>query len=239
MKDRKAIEQELQNLINQYGLNKKLTVNKIKKMVWQEKGASAMEAVNKYEKKCLSYFSGLERIDDLNKILQVFIDAWNYFPHQSLGGRSPEEVVKEETKKQPETFTNKAMPKVIVGGQEMEWEQYEAMLKEMEKQQEPFKRWVETEVMPKYQKYLETTLAKRTREKHFEVADIFFERVWYVGFINFCDIRKEFIQKEFPRWWQTHVLMSSLKEKEIVSSLQKLFEFIEFSFNEDIKKFGF
>lgn len=112
---------------------------------------------------------------------------------QSLGGRSPDEVANEEIKKQPETFANKAMPKIIVGGNEMEWEQYEAMLKEMEKQQEPFKKWVETEVMLKYQKYLEATLAKKTREKHFEVADIFFERVLHVGFINFYDIRKAFI----------------------------------------------
>lgn len=238
MKDKKIIEQELQNLINKYGLNKKLTVNKIKKLVWQAKGASAMEAVNKYQKKCLSYFSDLEKIDDINEILKLFMDAWNYFPHQSLKGKSPNEIFANEVKRQPAP-TGRSMPKVIVGGQEMEWEQYEAMLKEMEKQQKPFRKWVETEAMPKYQKYLETTLAKKTREKHFEVADIFFERALHVGFVNFNEIRRVFIQKEFPRWWQTHVLMNSLKEKEIVSSLQKLFEFVEFTFNKDIKKFGF
>ena len=30
--------------------------------------------------------------DELSKILDIVTDAWNYFPHKVLGGKSPEEM---------------------------------------------------------------------------------------------------------------------------------------------------
>jgi hypothetical protein len=30
--------------------------------------------------------------DELSNILDILTDAWNYFPHKSLGGKSPEEM---------------------------------------------------------------------------------------------------------------------------------------------------
>jgi len=238
MKNIEDVERELKNLINKYRLGKKLTVKKVKQLVWNESGASAMEAVNKFEKKCFSYFLGMEKID-FEEIANVFMDAWNHFPHRLLEGKAPNKIYSASSAEESTISKKRTGPKIIVGGRDMEWEEYEVMLEEMEKQQAPFRNWIETEVKPKYLRYLETTLAKKTAKKHFEVADIFFERVLHVGFIEFDRIGKAFIQKEFPRWWQTHVLMNNLKEKEVVSSLHKLFEFIEFTYNINIKKFGF
>ena len=31
--------------------------------------------------------------DELSNILDVVTDAWNYFPHKALGGKSPEEMM--------------------------------------------------------------------------------------------------------------------------------------------------
>ena len=103
---------------------------------------------------------------------------------------------------------------MIVGGQEMDWDDYWAMIKEMEKAQIPFKNWIEKDLLPKYQIFLSQKYQKYTLNKHLEVADHFFHRVLHVGFITLEEIRKDFIQKEFPRWWQTHVLTDSLSEKE-------------------------
>ena len=126
---------------------------------------------------------------------------------------------------------------MIVGGQEMDWDDYWAMIKEMEKAQIPFKNWIEKDLLPKYQIFLSQKYQKYTLNKHLEVADHFFHRVLHVGFITLEEIRKDFIQKEFPRWWQTHVLTDSLSEKEIISSLKMLFEFIELVYGINQDKF--
>jgi translation elongation factor EF-1alpha len=31
--------------------------------------------------------------DELSNILDILTDAWNYFPHKALGGKSPEEML--------------------------------------------------------------------------------------------------------------------------------------------------
>jgi len=31
--------------------------------------------------------------DELSNILDIVTDAWNYFPHKTLGGKSPEEML--------------------------------------------------------------------------------------------------------------------------------------------------
>ena len=97
--------------------------------------------------------------------------------------------------------------------------------------------WIEKDLLPKYQIFLSQKYQKYTLNKHLEVADHFFHRVLHVGFITLEEIRKDFIQKEFPRWWQTHVLTDSLSEKEIISSLKMLFEFIELVYGINQDKF--
>lgn len=235
------IESQLQEIIDRYKLAEKLSVAMIKSWINNDTDGSAMEAVHLFQKKWLKFFKKVKNIDELNSIMMVFNDAWNYFPHKSLRNKSPDQMVKlsENQKRADIPPKNDSMPKMIVGGYEMSWDDYWAMIKEMEKQQIPFKKWINEDLLVKYKKFLEQSYKKGTIDKHFMVADIFFERVLHVGFVTFDQIRKNFIQQEFPRWWQTHVLMDSLSEREVLSSLNVLFEFIELVYNKDKRKFGF
>ncbi len=126
-------------------------VKKIRKMIWNATGDTAMDAVNKYHKKCYGFFPEPKSIDEANDILQIFADAWNCFPHKELGGKSPDQKVGEALKNMPKQKTDsQKMPKMIVGGVEMEWDDYWAMIREMEKVQVPFKKWIDDEFLPKY-----------------------------------------------------------------------------------------
>lgn len=236
----KSVEKNLQNLLDEYKLSGKITVEIVKEWIWNADGESAMDATRKFQKKWMKYFSHVNDIKELNRILQVFVGAWNYFPHKALGGKSPNEKVQEALKKNPELANkNRKLPDFVVGGRKISWNKYWTMIREMEKQQAPFKTWVDEDLMPKYEKFLGQTVGKNTAKKHKMIARIFFERVLSIGFAEFEMIRRDFIKKEFPCWWQTHVMLSDLSEKEVLSSLKKLFQFIAFVYNKDIKKFGF
>jgi len=101
MKNKKEVEKELQNLIDRYHLNEKLTVEVIKNWVFEEKGETVTESARRFQKRALDYFKNLKDIDELNEVLGIISDAWNYFPHKSLGGKSPAQLVKEELKVHP------------------------------------------------------------------------------------------------------------------------------------------
>ena len=123
----------------------------------------------------------------------------------------------------------KQMPMIVVGGHTMEWDRYWAMLRDMEKRQEPFKKWIEG-VLPEYESHLKNTekLPKDIVQKLRFIAEMFFDRVLQVGFLDFGGIRPEFIDKEFPHWWPTHVMSPDIiNSKEVRESLKKLTSFIK------------
>jgi len=91
----KSVENKLQELINQNNLGGILTVEMIKDLVWQEEDDKAF---NGFIQKTLGYFNDIKDIDELNRILQIFNGAWNYFPHKCLDGKSPMQVVGESKK---------------------------------------------------------------------------------------------------------------------------------------------
>lgn len=95
------VEEKLQKLIDKYKLNKKLTIETIKGWVWCKNGDTTMNAVNAFHKKVFDYFGNVQDMAELNEILSTLMDAWNYFPHQSLGGKSPDLMVKSELEKNP------------------------------------------------------------------------------------------------------------------------------------------
>ena len=236
----KQVKDNLNSLIKKYHIQGKITVDEIKKWIWDAKGG-VMEAVNKYHKKCFQLFQEPKDIDEMNTIMQIFTDAWNFFPHKELGGRAPNDLFKEGIKKLPKSQTKSCkMPKIIIGGIEMEFDEYERMLREMERAQKPFKKWVKNEVLPKYRKYLEQMVKdKRTLEEHYDVADIFFERALRLGFVTFEGIRPDFIQKEFPHWWPTHVMCSNLEPNQVQESLKKFFTFAELVYGINMNRYGF
>ena len=232
----KETERKLQTIVEKHQLTKKLSVSAVQDWVWNEDGNSAIDASNRYQLKWMKFFANVEG-DEFNRVLQVFTDAWNYFPHKPLDGKSPDELFRAQLKNLPAKNPSPSRkPKVIVGGREMSWNQYTAMITEMERLQIPFKQWVENEVLPEYEMVLKAKFSPKTMDKHMTVADIFFERARYVGFLSFEGIRDGFIQKEFPKWWQTHVMFTSLSEKQIVSSLRSLLSFIEGRYGIKIKQ---
>lgn len=239
------VEKELQALFLKYKISHKLSVAQIKQRVleeWDKENDSPSSASHTFQKRCMKYFSHVRSDDAFFAIMQSLVDAWNYFPHKSLGGKSPWQMVQKELRKHPELprqDQKRRMPDVIVGGHTMKWDAYNAMLAEMERLQVPFKNWIETDILPNYKSYLQSRAGKRTLAKHMRVAELFFERVLAIGFIRLDEIRPAFIQKEFPRWWQTHVMMDNLNEREVLSSLKKLFGFVSERYAIDIGQFGF
>lgn len=93
MKNRKSIKNELEMLIKKYNLQKELSVKLVIKWIAEEDESDARKANQDYQNKWLKYFMNEPDIDKMNNILQVFTDAWNYFPHKSLNGLSPMEMI--------------------------------------------------------------------------------------------------------------------------------------------------
>lgn len=90
----KQVEEKLQKIIDKYNVTDKLTIEMIKNWIYNERG-NPMQAVHDFQDKCFSYFEAAsEENEDLNEILQVITEAWNYFPHKSLGDKSPFEITR-------------------------------------------------------------------------------------------------------------------------------------------------
>lgn len=229
--DPAEVEQRLERLIAKHKA-KGISVAEVKRRIYETGGDDVMAASNRF----LKWWTGCFRRsgkEDIEKLLQIFQDAWNAFPHQSLAGKSPQQVVQEEMEKHPELARNSIdeheMPKVIVGGVEMEWKEHQAMLRRMEKLQKPFKHWTEERALPAYRKFLQTKYkTKRSIEKHYDVADHFLHRSLHVGFLDFEEIRPAFAVWEFPAWWPDHILYSNLTEDKVWSSLCDFLWFAEF-----------
>lgn len=227
---KKSVEEKLRKLINKYELNSSLSVAKIKDWIFNERGDSAIDASNRFQKKFLNCFVNLPTNADFEKIFQLSVDAWNVFPHKSLGGISPQEMFEKDLKKNSQIGKNRnKMPDIIVGGKKMSGKKYEFMLKEMEKAQKSLRGFIEKEIIPDYKKFIGeiTDLSKEDKEKYILVAETFFDRILWVGFIDYEAIRPEFVKYEFPKWWQTHVIFSSLDENQVWSALRILINFIK------------
>jgi len=77
---RKEIEQELKNLLVQY--HSDFDLEYIKSVIYEEEGQDDLI-------KIITIFDRGQNIKELNNILEILNNAWNYFPHRSLKGLSP------------------------------------------------------------------------------------------------------------------------------------------------------
>ena len=79
---RKEIEQELLELLTQ--AKSDFTLEHIKEGIYNEKEQNDLAKLVRF------LDTGQDDIE-LQNILDVLIEAWNYFPHKALGGLSPAE----------------------------------------------------------------------------------------------------------------------------------------------------
>lgn len=83
---REEIERELKELLDQ--ARSKASVGDIKKIVYHEEDSDDMM-------KIVALFDTGDGAVELSTALEAASNAWNYFPHKTLGGLSPAEKVLE------------------------------------------------------------------------------------------------------------------------------------------------
>lgn len=87
---RAEIEKELLKLLE--GAKSEFTLEDIKDVIYREKGDNELN-------KIITVFDHGQSMEELNEILQLINDAWNYFPHKCLNGLCPmEKLLKSKTK---------------------------------------------------------------------------------------------------------------------------------------------
>lgn len=96
MKTQKQVEKELKEFIERFLPAGKLSAEVVREWVYEESG-TPLEASHKFQDKFFEYFRKTRA--DINEVLQIATDAWNYFPHKILGDRSPHQMVEEYQKK--------------------------------------------------------------------------------------------------------------------------------------------
>ncbi len=79
---RKEIEQELALMLEQTGSD--FTVEDIKAAIYEEEDTDDIQ-------KIVTMFDDGDPVN-LSNVLELVTDAWNYFPHKILKGRSPAEM---------------------------------------------------------------------------------------------------------------------------------------------------
>ena len=86
LQKRKEIEQELVDMLQETG--SELGLEDIQQIIFNEDGQDAMTDI-------IAMFDTGQGAVELQNILEVINDAWNYFPHKIIGGLSPAEKILE------------------------------------------------------------------------------------------------------------------------------------------------
>lgn len=87
---RKEIEQELMGILKETGSD--FTLNHVRDVIFHEKDNDDMMKV-------VAMFDRGSNAIELENVLELVTDAWNYFPHKVLGGISPTEKLLEHKDK--------------------------------------------------------------------------------------------------------------------------------------------
>ncbi len=80
MERRKEIEQDIIDLLSR--AESDFTLDDVKEVIYNEEDQDDLT-------KAISMFDTGKIPDELENILELTNDAWNYFPHKALGGLSP------------------------------------------------------------------------------------------------------------------------------------------------------
>lgn len=87
---RKEIEKQLLEMLEE--VKSGFGLDEIKDIIYNEKDKNDLV-------KILKIFDRGQNIDELNKMLAIINDAWNYFPHKCLNGLCPMEKILEYRQK--------------------------------------------------------------------------------------------------------------------------------------------
>lgn len=79
---RKEIEQELVDLLKETGSD--FSLEDIKDVIYNENGQDSLTDI-------IAMFDNSLGLVELENVLEIVNDAWNYFPHKILNGLSPTE----------------------------------------------------------------------------------------------------------------------------------------------------
>ncbi|MCX6716925.1 MAG: hypothetical protein NTV72_03300 [Candidatus Taylorbacteria bacterium] len=81
---RKVIERDLARIIKDCKIDKYTDVNDIKQMIFEEDNVKDLSNIIRM------FDNG--NTSNLNNVLEIISDAWNYFPHMSINGKCPFEL---------------------------------------------------------------------------------------------------------------------------------------------------
>lgn len=87
---RKEIEQELVGMLKE--TKSDFSLDEIKAIIYNEDGQDCLTDI-------IAMFDAGQGLLELENILDIVNDAWNYFPHKIIGGLSPAEKLLEYQKK--------------------------------------------------------------------------------------------------------------------------------------------
>lgn len=83
------LEKKIEELIKELNLEGEITLEGVKDIILNEKDGS-----KEFNHLVSVFVSKIPDINRANEVAQVVSDAWNTFPHKSLGSLSPQEVIK-------------------------------------------------------------------------------------------------------------------------------------------------
>lgn len=84
--ERKEIENELVGFLKKTGSD--FNLDDIKETIYYEEGADDMTDI-------IAMFDTGQGAIELQNIIEIITDAWNYFPHKTLGGKCPHQMIEE------------------------------------------------------------------------------------------------------------------------------------------------
>lgn len=97
MNNELQVERELKEFIQKHLPLGNLSLEMVKKAVWNENG-KPLEAAHKFQDFFMGYFDQTNA--DLDEVLEICNKCWNAFPHKSLDGKSPNQMVADYKKRQ-------------------------------------------------------------------------------------------------------------------------------------------
>lgn len=83
------LEKKIEELIEELKLQDEITLEEVKGIILNGK-----EGNKEFNYLVSVFVSKIPDIEKANEVAQVVSEAWNTFPHKSLGGLSPQEVIK-------------------------------------------------------------------------------------------------------------------------------------------------